>query len=111
MPPVMGAAAFVMASFLNLPYYKIAIAAVIPACLYYLGLYVQVDGYAAKAGLKGLPRTELPPFWATLKTGWFYISVILILCYFLLSLAVEAWAPFYASAALILFRCFGRKPA
>lgn len=102
MPPVMGAAAFVMASFLNLPYYKIAIAAAIPACLYYLGLFVQVDGYAAKAGLKGLPSAELPPFWGTLKDGWFYIGVIVILCYFLLTLAVEAWAPFYASAALIL---------
>ena len=102
MPPVMGAAAFIMASFLNLPYYKIAIAAAIPACLYYLGLFVQVDGYAAKAGLKGLPRTELPPFWATFKEGWFYIGVIIILCYFLLTLAVEAWAPFYASAALVL---------
>jgi len=102
MPPVMGAAAFVMASFLNMPYYKIAIAAAIPACLYYLGLFVQVDGYAAKAGLKGLPRTELPPFWGTLKEGWFYIGVVVILCYFLLTLAVEAWAPFYASAALIL---------
>ena len=102
MPPVMGAAAFIMASFLNLPYYKIAIAAAIPACLYYLGLFVQVDGYAAKAGLKGLPSGELPPFWGTLKDGWFYIGVIIILCYFLLTLAVEAWAPFYASAALIL---------
>jgi len=102
MPPVMGAAAFIMASFLNLPYYKIAIAAAIPACLYYLGLFIQVDGYAAKAGLKGLPRNELPPFWGTLKAGWFYIAVVLILCYFLLSLAVEAWAPFYASAALII---------
>ncbi len=102
MPPVMGAAAFVMASFLNLPYYKIAIAAAIPACLYYLGLFVQVDGYAAKAGLKGLPSAELPPFRGTLKDGWFYIGVIIILCYFLLTLAVEAWAPFYASAALIL---------
>ncbi len=102
MPPVMGAAAFVMASFLNLPYYKIAIAAAIPAVLYYLGLFVQVDGYAAKTGLKGLPRTELPSFWRTMKEGWFYIGVVVILCYFLLSLAVEAWAPFYASAALIL---------
>jgi TRAP transporter 4TM/12TM fusion protein len=102
MPPVMGAAAFVMASFLNIPYYQIAIAAAIPACLYYLGLFVQVDGYAAKTGLKGLPRTELPSFWGTLKEGWFYIGVVVILCYFLLSLAVEAWAPFYASGALIL---------
>jgi len=102
MPPVMGAAAFVMASFLNLPYIQVAIAAAIPACLYYLGLFVQVDGYAAKTGLKGLPKEELPSFWKTLREGWFYIAVVVILCYFLLTLAVEAWAPFYASAAMIL---------
>lgn len=94
MPPVMGAAAFVMASFLNVPYIEVAIAAAIPACLYYLGLFVQVDGYAARTGLKGLPKNELPPLWRTLKEGWFYLGVILVMCYFLLSLAVEAWAPF-----------------
>ena len=102
MPPVMGAAAFIMASFLNVPYYQIAIAAAIPACLYYLGLFIQVDGYAAKTGLKGIPRNELPPLWGTLKQGWFYLGVIVIMCYFLLSLTVEAWAPFYASGALLI---------
>jgi TRAP transporter 4TM/12TM fusion protein len=109
MPPVMGAAAFVMASFLNVPYMQIAIAAAIPACLYYLGLFVQVDGYAAKAGLKGLPKSELPPLWGTLKDGWFYIGVVVILCYFLLTLAVEAWAPFYASVALIILSMFKKE--
>ena len=102
MPPVMGAAAFIMASFLNVPYYQIAIAAAIPACLYYLGLFIQVDGYAAKTGLKGFPKSELPPLWDTLKQGWFYLGVIVIMCYFLLSLTVEAWAPFYASGALVI---------
>jgi TRAP transporter 4TM/12TM fusion protein len=102
MPPVMGAAAFIMASFLNVPYYQIAIAAAIPACLYYFGLFIQVDGYAAKTGLKGFPKSELPLLWGTLKQGWFYLGVIVIMCYFLLSLTVEAWAPFYASGALLI---------
>lgn len=102
MPPVMGTAAFIMASFLNIPYYQVAIGAAIPACLYYLGLFVQVDGYAARNGLKGISRSELPPLWPTLKGGWFYFFVILVLCYFLLTLRVEAWAPFYASAVLLI---------
>ncbi len=101
-PPVMGAAAFIMASFLNVPYASVAIAAAIPAFLFYWGLYVQVDGYAAKAGLKGMPREELPGLWDTLKNGWYYILVVIVLCYFLLTLRVEAWAPYYASVVLIV---------
>jgi TRAP transporter 4TM/12TM fusion protein len=101
MPPVMGAAAFIMASFLNVPYAVVAIGAFIPACLYYLGLFVQVDGYAAKANLKGLSKEELPSFWATLKDGWFYTLAIVLLVYFLLTLRLEARAPYYASAALV----------
>ena len=102
MPPVMGAAAFIMASFLSVPYSYVAIGAFIPACLYYLGLFVQVDGYAAKAGLKGLPVSELPSFWGTLKEGWFYILVILLLIFLLLAMRWEARAPYYASGVLIL---------
>ncbi len=102
MPPVMGATAFIIASFLNVPYSYVAIGAFIPACLYYLGLFVQVDGYAAKAGLKGLSVSELPPFWGTLKEGWFYIFVILLLIFLLLAMRLEARAPYYASVALIL---------
>lgn len=101
MPPVMGAAAFVMASFLNIPYSQVIIAAAIPACLYYLGLFVQVDGYAAKTGLKGVPVSEMPSFWRTMKDGWPYFFVIILMCYFLLTLRREALAPFYASAVLL----------
>jgi TRAP transporter 4TM/12TM fusion protein len=102
MPPVMGAAAFIMASFLGISYAQVALAAAIPACLYYLGLFIQVDGYSAVHGIKGLPKSELPPFWGTLKEGWFYFFVIAVLCYFLLTLRVEALAPFYASVLLLL---------
>ncbi len=102
MPPVMGAAAFIMASFLNQSYAYVCIGAFIPACLYYLGLFIQVDGFSAKANLKGLPKEELPSFWGTLKDGWFYISVIVILVYLLLTLHLEARAPYYASAALVV---------
>jgi TRAP transporter 4TM/12TM fusion protein len=109
MPPVMGAAAFIMASFLSIPYYQVAIGAAIPACLYYLGLFVQVDGYAAKNGIIGLPRKDLPPIWRTLKEGWFYFLVIAVLCYFLLTLRVEAWAPFYASALLLVLTMFRKE--
>ena len=59
-PPVMGATAFVIAQFLNVSYGEVALAAAIPAALYYLGLFMQVDAYAARHGLKGLPRAELP---------------------------------------------------
>ena len=102
MPPVMGAAAFIMAFFLNVPYAYVAIGAFIPACLYYLGLFVQVDGYAAKIGLKGIPKEELPSFWKTLKEGWFYILVIVLLVYLLLFLRFEGRAPYYASAAMFI---------
>src|SRR3546814_6623863 len=53
MPPVMGATAFVMASFLEMPYAEIAIAAAIPSLLFYLGLFLQIDAYAARNNLDG----------------------------------------------------------
>ena len=59
-PPVMGATAFVIAQFLNVSYADVALAAIIPAALYYIGLFMQVDSYAARHGLKGIPRAELP---------------------------------------------------
>ena len=54
MPPVMGATAFVMSTFIDIPYSQIVIAAVFPSLLYYLGLYLQIDAYSARYGLKGL---------------------------------------------------------
>ena len=66
MPPIMGAVAFIMADILQVSYWEVAVAAALPACLYYLCLFIQVDLRAAKIGLKGLPRDQLPPFGKTL---------------------------------------------
>ena len=57
-PPVMGATAFVIAQFLNVSYAEVALAAIIPAVLYYVGLFMQVDSYAARHGLEGIPRVR-----------------------------------------------------
>jgi TRAP transporter 4TM/12TM fusion protein len=109
-PPVMGATAFVMAQFLNVSYADVALAAAVPAALYYLGLFLQVDAYAARHGLKGLPRAELPSLWQTVKEGWYYLLVIALLIYMLLVMKRESHAPFYATLLLLaLNQLFSRE--
>ncbi len=90
MPPVMGVAAFLIAEFLNIPYGNVALAAVIPACLYYLALFVQVDLEAAKHGLTGLPRSELPQFGRTMRRGWVFFVPLAVLLYTLMFASWEA---------------------
>lgn len=109
MPPVMGATAFVMASFLGLPYAQIALAALVPSLLFYFGLFVQIDGYAARRGLKGLPRAELPAIGETFSQGWQYLFVFALLVWMLLVLQQEAIAPFYATALLLVINQFARR--
>ncbi|MCA0245497.1 MAG: TRAP transporter permease [Proteobacteria bacterium] len=101
-PPVMGATAFVMAQFMGTTYAEVALAAIIPALLYYVGLFMQVDSYAARHGLKGLERRELPSVWATFKDGWYYAFVIVLLIVMLLYFKRESHAPFYATALLLV---------
>jgi TRAP transporter 4TM/12TM fusion protein len=105
-PPVMGATAFVMAQFLNVSYAQVALAAAIPALLYYFGLFMQVDAYAARHGLKGLPREELPGLWASVKEGWYYVFVIALLIFMLLVMKRESHAPFYATLLLLALNQF-----
>jgi TRAP transporter 4TM/12TM fusion protein len=101
-PPVLGATAFVMAQFMNVSYAEVALAATLPSVLYYAGLYMQVDAYAARHKLKGLQRAELPRFWDAFKEGWYYLFVIVILVVMLLHFKRESHAPFYASALLVI---------
>jgi TRAP transporter 4TM/12TM fusion protein len=101
MPPVMGSTAFVMASFLGMSYREIALAAAVPALLFYLALVVQVDAYAAQLGIGGMRRQELPRLGAVMKEGWFYIPVFALLVILLVWLDEEALAPFYATALLV----------
>ncbi len=72
MPPVMGAAAFLMAEYLQIPYSAVMIAAVIPAFLYYAALFIQVDLEARRASIAALPADQVPPLVATLRQGWHF---------------------------------------
>ena len=109
-PPVMGATAFVIAQFLNVSYGEVALAALLPALLYYAGLFMQVDAYAARHGLAGLPRSELPRISTTLREGWYYVFVIALLIYLLLVMKRESHAPFWATLLLLLLnQAFSRE--
>lgn len=77
LPPVMGAAAFIMSEFTNIPYIQIVGSAVVPALLYYLGVMVMVHLQASKRGLQGIPREELPSFGRTFAMG-FHLTLPLI---------------------------------
>jgi len=77
MPPVMGAAAFVMTEFIGIPYSKLILYAAIPACLYYLAILMMVHFEALKLGLKGLPREQLPPLGRVLaRRGYVVLPLI-----------------------------------
>jgi len=90
MPPIMGAAAFIMATFIGVPYATIALSAMIPAVLYYLAVFFQVDLRAAKDGLKGLPPEELPKLKEVLRKNWPYGIPFLVLIYTLFVMWMEA---------------------
>jgi TRAP transporter 4TM/12TM fusion protein len=111
MPPVMGAAAFLMAEVLQVPYAEVMIAAIIPAFLYYLALFFQVDVEAAKRGIAGEPRERLPKLAAVLKSGWYFPLPFVALVYALVSLNWQAeYAALLATGVLIgLSLVFGYK--
>lgn len=89
LPPVMGAGAFIMAEYLNVPYLAVAKAALIPAVLYYAALFLITDVRAIKANLKGLPKEELPDVKdALLKRGYHGLPLL-----FLIVLIVMGWSP------------------
>jgi len=101
MPPVMGAVAFIMAEFLNVPYSTVMLAAVVPALLYYGALLLQADNYAAKNGLRGQPADEIPALGPVLRQGWHFLFSLVLLTYLLLVMKREALAPYIATAALL----------
>lgn len=93
MPPIMGAAAFIMAEFLGIPYIKVAAAAAIPAILYFFAVGLMVHLEAKKQGLVGLPREVLPRLGAVLKDRWLLVLPLFIIIYLL----VSGHSPFLAA--------------
>ena len=102
MPPIMGAAAFLMAEFLEIPYTEVVTAALIPAMLYYLALFIQADQEAARMGITRIPAEDIPKMWPVLKSGWFFPVpfVVLIGCLFFLNYTPETSA-LYATIAMV----------
>lgn len=96
MPPIMGAAAFIMVEFLNIPYGTIAISAAIPAVLYFTGIFITVHLEAKKAGLLGIPRERLPDWKGLLKRKWFLATPIAGIVYLLVKGYTPMLAAFYA---------------
>jgi len=83
MPPIMGAAAFLMAEFLAIPYFKVCIAALIPALLSFFGTFMQVHFRAVLMGLKGMDRGQLPKISHAMRQGWHHLISIVVLIAFL----------------------------
>ena len=101
MPPVMGAIAFVMAITIGVDYATIMIAAILPSLLFYFGLILQVDAYAARTGLKGMPKEQLPSVRKVLLRGWPFLSVMVFLIWGLLYMRWEYYTPWYACLLMI----------
>jgi TRAP transporter 4TM/12TM fusion protein len=99
MPPVMGVAAFLIAEFLAMPYGEVALAAMIPALLYYLALFVQVDLEAASRGLVGLPAGQLPRAAGVLRRGWAFLIPLAVLVY---TLMIAGWPAGKAGMAAVI---------
>ncbi len=89
-PPVMGAAAFIIAEYVNIPYIDVAKAAAVPAFAAYIALLWITHVEACKLGLKGLSKSELPEFWKVLRAGIHYLVPIAILLYELVVLQHSA---------------------
>jgi TRAP transporter 4TM/12TM fusion protein len=109
LPPIMGSTAFVMATFLEMPYYQVALAAAIPALLYFTALFLQIDAYAAKHKLEGVVDLDIPRVAETLKAGWYYLGAFIVLIFLLLVMQREALAPWLATGCLIVLNQFSKQ--
>jgi TRAP transporter 4TM/12TM fusion protein len=114
MPPVMGAAAIIMAEFLQVPYRSVVIAATIPAVLYYAALFIHVDLEAAKHGIGRAQVDEMPPFREVLRSGWhfpipiaFLISTLVWPEYF--QIPIERAAIYSTAMLIVLSMAFGYR--
>ena len=109
MPPVMGTVAFIMASFLNVPYSEILYAALIPGVVFYVALMIQIDLYAAKNNLKPINIDDIPSLRKTIFNGYSYILSLICLIWLLLALKLESEAPFIASLLLLVITIISKN--
>jgi len=101
-PPIMGAAAFVLAEFLEIPYSTVVIAAAVPAAMHYIGVMSIVHFKAKKLGLKGLSPEQIPQFIQVIKKGWMTAIPLLVLIYVLFSGYSPHMAAFWGITAVLI---------
>lgn len=99
MPPIMGAAAFIMAEMIGISYFEVVKAAFIPAILSYTAIFSIVHLEAVKDNIRGLTKDEMPPLWKTLISGMHYLIPLAVLIYLLL---IVFWTPTTSAAWAIL---------
>jgi TRAP transporter 4TM/12TM fusion protein len=110
MPPIMGAVIFILCDFIEMAYIKVAIAAFIPALLYYLALFIMVDLEAAKTGMQGIPREELPSFIKTFRAGFWYFLPVALLVYLLIGpMYTPQKAAIWSIVALVALSMFQKE--
>jgi TRAP transporter 4TM/12TM fusion protein len=107
LPPVMGAAAFLIVEFTLTPYADVIVAAAVPAVVFFFGVWVMVHLEASRTGIGGLDTEDIVNFRAHLGRGWFYLVPLVLLLYYLiverLSVARSAWFTLVSIIALIAF--------
>ena len=101
-PPILGAAAFIMVEYLELPLRDILAAALIPALLHYFGIFIMVHLEAKKLGLRGLEDKELPNFIKVIKDNWLSIIPLIILVYFILVGRTPDFAAIYGIISCVV---------
>ena len=100
-PPILGAAAFIMVEYLEIPLRDILAAALIPALLHYFGIFIMVHLEAKKLGLRGLTQEEMPNLTKVIKDNWLSILPLIILVYFILSGRTPDFAAIYGIISCI----------
>jgi TRAP transporter 4TM/12TM fusion protein len=105
-PPIMGAAAFLMIEFLNLPYQTIILAATVPALMHFFGVFMQVHFEAKKRGLRGLTAAELPRLSQSLRANWPTLIPLVLLIWIIVSGATPYLAAFTGISSCVLVGLF-----
>ena len=109
MPPVMGAAAFVLAAFTGVDYLVVIKVSLVPAILYYISLIAAVHFEACKLGIRGLPKDQLPNFWKTLKGGWHLFLPLFVLIGLLLVRYSPYLSAFYSIITCVVVASFKKE--
>ena len=111
MPPVMGASAFLMAEFLQIPYKEVVLAALIPAILFYVALFIQADLEAAKGNMEKIEESKIPAAVTVLKSGWFFPLpfIALVVALFVFNYSPELSALTAAAVVILATGTFGYK--